>query len=118
MELQLRYLSFLRDKNSHKTLAPPCSGCVGLRAASADTKHRGEQNSDGSERAALVGDSYHGDRCTSSPVVVAMARLDVKAPRKMVRKPPGAVAVATGVGEGWVFLKEAEVSEQAEVVLP
>ena len=37
------------------------------------------------------------------PAAVAMAPPDVKAPRKMLGKPPGAVAMDTSVGEGWGF---------------
>lgn len=35
----------------------------------------------------------------------------------MLRKPPGAITMDTGGGEGW-SLEEAEVSKQSEVVLP
>lgn len=63
------------------------------------------------------GDSYHGHRRTSS-CRGCHGLFDVKAPRKMLRKPPGAITMDTGGGgEGW-SLEEAEVSEQSEVVLP
>jgi len=46
-----------------------------------------------------------------------MVLSDVKALRKMLGKPPGVVAPVTDGGRGGA-LEEAEVSEQAEVVLP
>lgn len=53
-------------------------------------------NSDTTTRGPL-GDSCHGDGCTSSRSGYH-GPPDVKAPRKMLRKPPGAVTMDTGGG--------------------